>query len=72
VDRPRLEEIERLALRQPSTTSVRTTSASSRSTMYCAVVAPTFPAPTTVTFGLAISPSGSGLDFHTVPQTQAR
>src|SRR5262249_17464092 len=32
--------------------------------MYCAVVAPTLPAPTTVTFGL-IFPPGSDLDFST-------
>src|SRR5438128_2670951 len=36
-----------------------TTSASSRSTMYWAAVAPTFPAPTTVTFDLAMCASRS-------------
>src|SRR5574340_980696 len=38
----------------PSTTSTRTTSPSSFFTVYCATLAPTLPAPTTVIFGRAL------------------
>src|SRR6266481_6658184 len=46
----------------PSKMSVRTTSASSRSTMRCAVVDPTNPPPTTVTFFL-LMPLLSPIEF---------
>src|SRR5580765_4597793 len=44
----------------PSTTSIRTTSASSLAAIQCAAVAPTLPAPTILTFlRMKISPWGS-------------